>query len=107
MKEGAQLAGQRIARGASLRTPLGKGDRTSCEFRTAHEVALWPLTVIEGKYLSGSGALTAQGIGSDGRARAAIRLRLKAAPGVSMRSLPLRFADLLSQGNAGYHSPSV
>jgi type VI secretion system protein ImpG len=89
LKEGAQLAGQRIERGASLRTPLGKGDRTSCEFRTAHDVALWPLTVIEAKYLSGSGALTTQGIGTDGRARAAIRLRLKAAPGVSMRSLPL------------------
>ena len=89
LKEGAQLAGQRIERGASLRTPLGKGDRTSCEFRTAHDVALWPLTVLEAKYLSGSGALTTQGIGTDGRARAAIRLRLKAAPGVSMRSLPL------------------
>jgi type VI secretion system protein ImpG len=89
LKEGAQLAGQRIPRGASLRTPLGKGDRTSCEFQTAHEVALWPLTVTEGKYLSGSGALTSQGIGTDGRARAAIRLRLKAAPGVSLRSLPL------------------
>ena len=89
LKEGAQLAGQRIERGASLRTPLGKGDRTSCEFRTAHDVALWPLTVIEAKYLSGSGALTTQGIGTDGRARAAIRLRLKAAAGVSMRSLPL------------------
>jgi type VI secretion system protein ImpG len=89
LKEGAQLAGQRIARGASLRTPLGKGDRTSCEFRTAHDVALWPLTVVEGKYLSGSGALTTQGIGTDGRARAAIRLRLQSAPGVTMRSLAL------------------
>jgi type VI secretion system protein ImpG len=89
MKEGAQLAGQRIKRGTSLRTPLGKGDRTSCEFRTAHDVALWPVTVTEAKYLSGSGALTTQGIGTDGRARAAIRLRLKTAPGVTFRSLPL------------------
>jgi type VI secretion system protein ImpG len=89
LKEGAQLAGQRIKRGTSLRTPLGKGDRTSCEFRTAQDVALWPLSVVEAKYLSGSGALTTQGIGSDGRARAAIRLRLRAAPGVSLSSLPL------------------
>lgn len=89
LQEGAQLAGQRIARGASLRTPLGKGDRTSCEFRTAHEVALWPLTVTEARYLSGSGALTTQGIATDGRARAAIRLRLKTTPGVGLRSLPL------------------
>jgi type VI secretion system protein ImpG len=89
LKEGAQLAGQTIKRGASLRTPLGKGDRTSCEFRTAHDVALWPLTVLEAKYLSGSGALTTQGIGTDGRARAALRLRLKTTPGVSLSSLPL------------------
>ncbi len=89
LKEGAQLAGQTIKRGASLRTPLGKGDRTSCEFRTAHDVPLWPLSVSEAKYLSGSGALTTQGIGTDGRARAAIRLRLKTTPGVSLSSLPL------------------
>ncbi len=89
LKEGAQLAGQVVKRGASLRTPLGKGDRTSCEFRTAHDVPLWPLSVGEAKYLSGSGALSTQGIATDGRARAAIRLRLKAAPGVSLRSLPL------------------
>jgi type VI secretion system protein ImpG len=89
MKEGAQLAGQVIPRGASLRTPLGKGDRTSCEFRTAHPVPLWPLSVTEAKYLSGSGALAAQGITTDGRARAAIRLRIRATPGVSIQSLSL------------------
>jgi len=89
MKEGALLAGQAIRRGSSLRTPLSKGDRTSCEFRTAHDVTLWPLSVTEAKYLSGSGALAAQGIQADGRARAAIRLRLKTAPGVKVNSLPL------------------
>jgi type VI secretion system protein ImpG len=89
MKEGSLLAGQAIPRGASLRTPLAKGDRTSCEFRTAHDVTLWPLTVIEAKYLSGSGALATQGIQTDGRARTAIRLRLKAAPGVNINVLPL------------------
>src|SRR6185437_1214931 len=89
LKEGAQLAGQQIKRGTSLRTPLGKGDRTSCEFRTGQDVALWPLSVVEAKYLSGSGALTTQGIGTDGRARAAIRLRLKTTPGVSLSTLPL------------------
>ncbi len=90
MKESALLAGQLIPRGSSLRTPLGKGDRTSCEFRTAHDVTLWPLSVTEAKYLSGSGALATQGIQTDSRARAAIRLRLKTAPGVNVKSLPLR-----------------
>lgn len=89
MKEGGVLTGHRVQRATSLRAPLSKGERTSCEFRTAHEVTLWPLAVSEAKYLSGSGALSTQGIAADGRARAAIRLRLKAAPGVQMKVLPL------------------
>lgn len=89
LKEGAQLAGVRIPRGALLRTPLGKGDRTACEFRTGHDVTLWPLTVAEAKYLGGTGALAMQGIPVDGGARAAIRLRLKAAPGVRIDTLDL------------------
>lgn len=89
MKEGGVLGGHRVRRSTSLRSPLSKGERTSCEFRTAHEVTLWPLSVVEAKYLSGSGALSTQGIAADGRARAAIRLRLKSAPGVPMKVLPL------------------
>ncbi len=89
LKEGAQLAGQVIPRGAVLRTPLGKGDRTACEFRTGHPVTLWPLSVVEAKYLSGSGSLAMQGIPVEGGARAAIRLRLKAAPGVGIDTLDL------------------
>jgi len=89
MKEGAALAGQVIKRNTSLRAPLLKGERTACEFRTAHDVTLWPLTVTEAKYLSGSGVLSTQGITNDGRARAVLRLRLKAAPGVSLKTLPL------------------
>ncbi len=89
IKEGSLQNGHTLKRGTSLRTPLGKGDRTSCEFRTAHDVTLWPLTVSDAKYLSGTGALSTQGITTDGRARTALRLRLKAAPGVSLKSLPL------------------
>jgi type VI secretion system protein ImpG len=89
LKEGAQLAGVTIPRGAVLRTPLGKGDRTACEFRTGHAVTLWPLTVVEAKYLAGTGALAMQGIAVDARARAGIRLRLKATPGVSIDTLDL------------------
>ena len=89
MKEGGVLGGHLVKRDSSLRAPLIKGERTSCEFRTAHDVTLWPLTVVEAKYLSGSGALSTQGIVTDGRARTAIRLRLKAAAGVNIKTLPL------------------
>jgi type VI secretion system protein ImpG len=90
MKEGGVHTGHLVKRDSSLRSPLVKGERTACEFRTAHDVTLWPLTVTEAKYLSGSGALSTQGIVTDGRVRTAIRLRLKAAAGVNIKSLKLK-----------------
>jgi type VI secretion system protein ImpG len=90
MDEGSLKGGVRIERGSVLKTPLGKGERTSCEFRTTQDVTLWPLTVTEAKYLSGAGSV---------HAKAAIQLRLsgsfasldnlvfyiKATPGVASR----------------------
>jgi len=89
LKEGSLQAGHRVPRNTSLRSPLQKGERTACELRTAHDVTLWPITVTEAKYLSGSGALSSQGISVDGQARTAIRLRLKVAGGLSFKALPL------------------
>jgi type VI secretion system protein ImpG len=89
--------GHVIPRGTSLRTPLGKGDRTSCEFRTAHEVTLWPLQVTEARYLVGSSVLAAQGMSSTRPVRGAIRLRLRTAPGVELKSLrPERLAFFIT-----------
>lgn len=89
LKDTALQAGHTVKRGAALRSPLVKGERLSCEFRTAHDVTLWPLTVTEARYLSGSGVLSTLGFSTDGRARAAIRLKLEAAPGANLRDLPL------------------
>jgi type VI secretion system protein ImpG len=90
LKDPALEAGMTIPRGSSLRTVLGKGDRTACDFRTAQDVTLWPLKVSEVKYLSGSGAVSAQGIVADNRVRAAIRLRLRVSPGLKLNALPLK-----------------
>ena len=89
LKDGSLQAGVTIPRGATLRTPLGKGERTASVFTTAHAVTLWPLAVAEAKYLSGSGSLTGAGIAVAGQVRAAIRLRLRAAPGTKINQLPI------------------
>jgi type VI secretion system protein ImpG len=89
MEEGSLKGGVHIQRGSTLKTPLGKGERTSCEFRTTQDVTLWPLTVGEAKYLSGTGAIHTQGTSVDSRTKAAIRLRLSSIPGVTFSSLPL------------------
>ena len=42
LKEGALAEGFVLPRHTTLRSPSG-GERTSCEYRTAHEVTLWPI----------------------------------------------------------------
>ena len=89
LQEGSLKEGVLIARGSSLKTPLGKGERTSCEFRTAQDVTLWPLTMVEAKYLSGTGAVSSQGLSVDSHTKAAIRLRLATAAGIPISTLPI------------------
>nr|HRJ50609.1 type VI secretion system baseplate subunit TssF [Phycisphaerales bacterium] len=43
-------AGYRIPRGSTLRSIIGKSDRTGCEYRTAHDVSLYPLKIIQAQY---------------------------------------------------------
>jgi type VI secretion system protein ImpG len=101
-EEGSLKEGVRIDRGSALKTPLGKGERTSCEFRTAQDVTLWPVTVAEAKYISGAGALGLQaGSRDDARAKAAIRLRLTCAPGVIFAALPLDRLDFYLKATPG------
>jgi type VI secretion system protein ImpG len=68
--------GYPIPRDTALFGVLGKGDVTACEFRTAQDVTLWPVTLTAVDYLAGSAAVSALGLGDARGARAAIRLRL-------------------------------
>jgi type VI secretion system protein ImpG len=50
--------------------------------------------ITEARYFSGAGSLSTQGVVAPGRAKAAVRLRLKSAPGVAFSSLPLDALDV-------------
>ena len=52
LTDAALGAGIVIPRGTGLRTQIGKGDQTACEYRTGHEVTLWPLQIVEAQYLT-------------------------------------------------------
>jgi type VI secretion system protein ImpG len=88
-KGGSLEAGVRVPRGSEIRAQPGGDGRTACQFRTAHEVVLWPLELREARYLSGSGALSAQGVAGAGSARAALRLRLAVLSGLELAKLPI------------------
>jgi len=87
-----------MKRGTRMRAPLREGDQTSCEFRTAHEVDLWPLKLTEVQYYSGRGEVVAAGIGDGNNARAALRFRLETMAGLDLKELDLDHLDIFLPG---------
>ncbi len=89
LQNAALEAGYTVKRGTTLRSKLVEGAQTACIFRTAHDVTLWPLEIVEAEYIDGRGELVAAGVAGDAEARAAIRLRLRRAGGAPVGDLEL------------------
>lgn len=99
LNEGSLAAGFTLARGTALRSLLGKGDQTSCEFRTAHEVCLWPLEITEAHYFTVSGSMAGMDISRWGPVKAGLRLRLKVGAGLCFKDLALERLPLYLRGS--------
>ena len=89
MANTALEAGHLLPRGTRVTAMPVERSSTRCEFRTAQDVTLWPLTVSEAEYIDGRGALVAAGVAAMPGARAALRLRLTRAGGAGLNALPL------------------
>jgi type VI secretion system protein ImpG len=87
LSEGALADGFRVPRGAALKSVIGRGEQTACEYRTAQDVTLWPLELTGAEYTSFLGDLGTLRI--PGKAKAALRLRLQAASGLNFDQLAL------------------
>ncbi len=87
LSQGALPDGFRIARGAGLKSVIGRGEVTPCEFRTAHDVTLWPLEIVGAEYTSFLGDLG--NLRLPGKSKAALRLRLRASAGLTFDRLAL------------------
>ncbi|EOW6518908.1 type VI secretion system baseplate subunit TssF [Cronobacter dublinensis] len=51
-KEGDLTQGYKVARQSAFYTPIAPGEATRCEFRSGHEVTLWPLEIAEARLTS-------------------------------------------------------
>ena len=98
LMEGSLNEGFLIPKETSLRSHLGKGEQTACEYRTAHDLTLWPIELIEAEYLNGVGAVANLGIPSLPGLKAGIRLRLKATAGLTFNLLKLNNLPLYLRG---------
>jgi type VI secretion system protein ImpG len=88
-----------IPRGSELRSQIGKGEQTACEYCTAHEVTLWPLQLLEAEYLAGASAVANLGLPGRTGMKAGLRLRLRTTAGLHFSHLALdRLAVFLRGG---------
>lgn len=82
--EASQSDGFKLPRGTALRAQIGKGEQTACEFRTAHEVTLWPLEIAEASLTAAPSDLPINRVPVERQVRGAIRVRLR-----TMGEMPL------------------
>lgn len=95
--EAALATGLPVLRGTVLRSRLGKGEQTACEFRTAHEFKLWPLQITEAEYFSRDVASLELPKIPD--VRAGIRLRLQTTAGLTFNQISLDNFPIFIRGN--------
>ena len=86
MSQGSLTEGFRVPRGVSLRSVIGPGDRTPCDYQTAHDVMLWPIRVTEATYHTQDMHAVLE-LPSSVKAAAAIRIRVEAAEGQALAEL--------------------
>jgi len=85
-----------IPRGCSLHSMLGKSDQTRCEYRTAHDVTLWPIRLNRADYYTRE--LASLEIPAVPDVKAGIRLRIQTTAGLRFNELKLDSLNLHLMG---------
>ncbi|MES2117722.1 MAG: type VI secretion system baseplate subunit TssF [Pseudomonadota bacterium] len=91
--------GYMVPRGSALRSVLGKGDSTACEYRTGHEVTLWPLELTEARFYTHSGVQAGSDLQLPPAVKAGLRLRLRTSGGVPLQELGMENLVLHLRGS--------
>jgi len=78
-----------VPRGSGMKTLALRGEGTACEFRSAHDVTLWPLELVEARFFSYAPDLPISRLPLRAAAKGGVRLRLKTTAGLKFSQLAL------------------
>ncbi|MBX4996166.1 type VI secretion system baseplate subunit TssF [Rhizobium lentis] len=90
-----------VPRGTKLLGQLASDAVTHCEFRTAHDVHLWPIEVSAVDYYTTPSQLSALNLPPLQDVKAALRLRLRTTNGIPFNKLALRALTFFLAGPGG------
>jgi type VI secretion system protein ImpG len=100
MTEGSLATGFTVPRGTVLRGQIPRGEVTACQFRTAHELTLWPIEIAEARYAPFAPDLPLNTLGLAEPVQAVLRLKLRAAAPFTFDQLTMDRLNLfLSAGD--------
>ena len=98
LADSSLAGGVAVPRDTSLRSILGKGEQTSCEYRTAYPVTLWPLEIAEAGYFSNMGTVSGVRLPAGCKPKAGVRFRLKTTAGLKFNELLLDSLPVFLRG---------
>lgn len=84
---GSLADGFTVPRGSALSSLPGKGDQAACQWRTAHDVTLWPIEIAEARYFACSGQTGGVDLSFLGPVKAGLRLRLRVGAGLMLNEI--------------------
>jgi type VI secretion system protein ImpG len=88
-----------VPRGSAMRASALRGESTACEFRTAHDVTLWPIEVVSAEYFAFAPDLPLQTLPGGVRSRGGVRMRLRSTAGLAFKDLALDRLGFFLSGN--------
>lgn len=101
--EGSLTAGVKIPRQTALHSLLGKGEQTACEYRTSHDITLWPIKLSKAEFVNAQELATYTTNTSLGYTpKTAIMLTLETAPGIKFSEIALDSLMLHIRGTESF-----
>lgn len=87
--DGNLARGFTLPRGSLMRSFASKADGTACQFRTGHELTLWPLEMMSAEYFSFAPDLPLASLPIARKIKAGVRLKLHATAGLQFNQIAL------------------
>jgi len=99
MSEGSLCEGFEIPPDTPLRSRIGRGEQTACEFRTRQRATLWPIEIESAQFLPTRGDVTAKGFDTPGATRSGLRLVLRSMAGFRFNEIEIDQLDVYLKGS--------
>jgi type VI secretion system protein ImpG len=106
--EGSLLTGVKVQSNTSLFSQLGKDEQTPCEYKTVHDIDMWPVDITHAQYINSQELSSIRdhagygGTSQASMAKSAIKITLETPPGIRFSSLSMDKLTLHIRGTESF-----